>query len=95
MSAVEVELDMSGVRAILKSDGVRSVLMSECQAAAGRCNSLVSWHSQMTADAYGAAVQDGGFTAIGIVGMRRLGHDGKAVAYENAAHNTLLKGCGW
>ena len=93
--SVEVELHMGEVRAVLKSGGVVGILQREATAAAGRCNALAQWHSPMYADAYKAAVDQGEYTAIGKVVMNSLGRDGNAVAYENAAHGTLLKGCGW
>lgn len=98
MSATKVTVHTAAVREVLKSDGVKSVLRDECEKAAARCNSLVQWHYPMQADAFGAAVQDGGFTAVGVVGMRRLGSSGQdrmAVAMYDAKHNVLMKGCGW
>lgn len=91
----QVKLNVGEVRALLNSDGVVALLQGECDAAAGRCNGLVEWHSPMEAEAYGASVDRGKFTAIGKVYMRSLGPDGLAVAHEDAAHNTLLRGCGW
>ena len=93
--SVQVKIHIGEVRACLKSGGVRALLQSECDAAAARCNDLVSWHSPMDSPAYSAHVDDGAFTAVGKVTMNGLGRDGNAVAYENAKHNTLLRGCGW
>lgn len=98
MSVTKVTVDTGAVRDLLHSAGVRSLLMDECEQAADRCNALVQWHSPMQADAYGAGVQDGGFTAVGIVGMRNLGpyKDGQhAVHYYEAKHKVLLRGTGW
>ena len=94
MSA-RVEIDVAGVRELLNSDGVVSLLQSECDAAAARCNGLVSWHSPMDAPAYRGVVDHAPYSAVGKVVMNGLGRDGLAVAHEDAKHNTLLKGCGW
>jgi len=91
----QVKINIGEVRSLLNSDGIVGILQEECDAAAARCNGLVEWHSPMHADAYGASVDHGRYTAVGKVYMRHLGRDGLAVAYEDAAHNTLLKGCGW
>lgn len=93
--SVQVKIHVDEVRSVLKSGGVVNILQRECNAAAGRCNALVQWHSPMHSDAYRAVVDEGAYTAVGKVVMNRLGRDGLAVAHENAAHNTLLKGCGW
>lgn len=93
--SVQVKINIGEVRSLLNSDGISGILQEQCDAAAARCNSLVQWHSPMNAEAYGSAVDHGAYTAIGKVYMRSLGRDGMAVVYEDAAHNTLLKGCGW
>lgn len=93
--SVQVRLNIGEVRSLLNSGGVSGILQEQCDSAAARCNSLVRWHSPMDAEAYGSAVDHGRYTAIGKVYMRSLGRDGLAVAYEDAANNTLLKGCGW
>ena len=97
--SVQVKIHVGAVRECMRSAGVRSVIQRECDAAAARCNDLVEWHSPdkspMRSPAYSAHVDDGEYTAVGKVAMNRLGRDGLAVVYEDAAHNTLLKGCGW
>ena len=98
MSVSKVSISTAAVREILRSDGVKAILREECEEAAERCNRLVEWHSPMEAESFGGDVQDGGFTAVGIVGMRHLGprEDGRlAVAHYDAKHKVLLKGTGW
>ena len=95
MNVTNVTIHIGGVRAVMKSGGIVGIMEEECGAAADRCNGLVSWRTPMRSQAYRAQVDIGNFTAIGKVVMNSLGRDGKAVAYENAKHNTLLKGCGW
>lgn len=91
----QVSVNVSEVRRVLKSPEMRAFLSTECDAAAARCNSLAQFHSPMYADAYGSYTSEGKYTAIGHVATRRIGRNGTAAIYENAAHNTLLKGCGW
>ena len=93
--SVQVKIHTGEVRALLNSAGIVDLLQGQCDQAAVRCNGLVRRHAPMKAQAYGAAVDNGRYSAIGKVYMRRLGKDGLAVAYEDAKHNTLLKGCGW
>ena len=93
--SVQVKIHVGEVRALLNSGGVMGELQKHCDQAAARCNGLVQWHSPMRPDAYKAIVDNAEYTAIGKVVMNGLGRDGIAVAHENAAHNTLLKGCGW
>ena len=93
--SVQVKSHVGEVRSLLNSGGVMGELQKHCDQAASRCNGLVEWHSPMRSDAYSAVVDNARYTAIGKVVMNSLGRDGLAVVHENAAHNTLLKGCGW
>ena len=93
--SVRVKVHTGAVRELLHSGGITGILESESQAAAARCNGMVEWHSPM-ADPYVAFVDDGGYTSIGKVAMRRgLGKDGMAAQHYEAKHAVLLKGSGW
>lgn len=94
--SVQVVVHPEGVIEVCKSGGVRGIIEAEASAAAGRCNDMVRWHSPMEADAYVGVVDEGTYTAIGKVAMKRgLGKDGQAAQYYEAKHNVLLAGSGW
>ena len=95
MSVEKITIHVGEVRELLNSPGVVAELRRHCDEAAERCNDAVRWHSPMRDPAYKAVVDNGRYTAVGKVVMNGLGKDGNAVAAENAAHNTLLKGSGW
>lgn len=96
MIVTNVKVHIGGVRDCLKSGGVVSELRTHCEHAAARCNGLVQWHSPMNSPAYKAVVDEAKYTAVGKVVMNTgLGTDGNAVEHENAAHDTLMRGCGW
>lgn len=89
-SVVDVKPVMSGVRAVLKSQGVTAMVASQGQKAAARCNSMAERTSHMSkAPRYESET----------VGMRYLNaarvHIGNGEAkVDNLRNNTLKKGCG-
>lgn len=89
-SSVRVEPVMSGVRAVLKSQGVTSLVEQQGRKAASRCNSMAQQTSHMSrAPSYGCET----------VSMRYLNAARVYVAngeahVDNLRNNTLKKGCG-
>lgn len=89
-SAVRVEPVMSGVRAVLKSQGVTALVAQQGSKAAARCNSLAHTTSHMArAPRYESET----------VGLRYLNASRVYVAngeahVDNLRNNTLKKGCG-
>lgn len=78
----DVRLNMSGVRAVLKSSGVKSLLKSETDAACARCNSM--------GGGYMSRVEDHASVSVGQVFTYT--DDSKT---DNLRNNTLKKGTGW
>ena len=95
MNVISVEVHPEGVIEVCKSGGVRGLIQSETSAAAARCNGMVEWHSPM-ADPYAGVVDEGDYTPIGKVVMKRgLGRDAQAAQHYEAKHKVLLSGSGW
>ena len=74
--------NVSGIRAVLKSEGVQSELRAACDPIAERANA----NKQSKRAEYKVYVDVGRYTAIGKVVCGNL-----AARFDNAHHNTILK----
>lgn len=91
--AVEVRHLQAGVRECLKQPGVEGLLLKQAQAAAGRCNSMMSRDLAARGAEYAAERKPLGYSSGAVV---RCGgaYGGYLAAIDNAKNNTLKKGCG-
>lgn len=86
--SVKTELDIEGIRAMLRSSGVQAGLRGTIEPCAQRANSMAASNadSHTRGAEYKAYVDVGRFTAIGKVVCGNA-----AARHDNAHNNTLLK----
>lgn len=88
--ARRVEVNVGGVRQVLKSKGARDLLAREASGAAARCNAAYSLKTRPDVEPYGHSVEEHRVVAVGRVFTKtKLGR------IDNARSNTLKKGTGW
>lgn len=79
----------SGGSKVLKSDGVVSMLTTQAQKAAAKCNSIAHLRNSKIAPHYSVETKNVGFTIGALVVA-----DNYQAVIDNLYHNTLKKGCG-
>lgn len=93
MKVTKVKIHDGNLRTqVMKSDGLVSLLESEAQAAAARCNAQADKRitGAMRSEPYGGFASIHRNTAVGVVATR--GWSGKR---DDAVHNTLKSATGW
>lgn len=93
MRCTKVSSIESGVIEVLKSDGVRSMISSQAEKAASRCNAMMQPQLAHAGGRYEASTKDMHYLVGGVVSCG--GADGgKFARIDNYRQNTLKKGCG-
>lgn len=84
---------MDGVREVLNSSGVQSMLRSQTESAAARCNAIMEPQLAHAGGEYVATMKFVKNVNCGRVGVGGA-ENGKFALIDNGRHNTLKKGCG-
>lgn len=84
---------MGGVWDVLKSSGVRSLVASQANKAAARCNAMMDPQLKKAGGLYEASTKELAFVVAGKVSVAGA-ESGKFAVIDNRRNNTLKKGCG-
>lgn len=89
-SVADVEPIMSGVRAVLKSQGVTAMVASQGQKAVARCNSMAVQTSHMSK----SPRYESETVSMRYLNAARVYIGNGEAKVDNLRNNTLKKGCG-